>query len=809
MKYKNIYTPDFRKFFIFCLVFFWSITAWGRANFRFKAGDDIQILSDKAYRKTSTSEYEAIGNVVITHGTEMLYGEKASIAFEEGTLEVLGNVRYVGELATLYGTELFYNFKKDDLVVKNARVISDNYIVWGEELSRPKKGLIKAKNAEYTTCRDCPESWSIFGQRVDITLGEYIRIYDGYIKVNGVTVLYVPYIILPIKKKRESGLLFPNFSFPSGEGVYYRQPWFLAIDPSMDMTLTPSFYGLRGNGSEVEFRKVFGDRKWMELDTLLIRDQIYDWDGSRNGDDSIRGRAFYQLEHHYALGDNFNHHLYYTNGTDLDLLKDFDFFTEEKTLGPEWGGSSFLEYRNEFFETSLEGHFKRNLLVSSPKLFDESFVQILPQLSLSSIPLTLWHLPYVVFKTLNIGINADWTVFKQNEHSEESIIRNAQRLNSRPFLDLTLLQWGPLDFKTQVVWDVQKYYFPYEKNEKKFSKEGLIHETEVSLEVEKVFGMAYEEKLPFKKLDIEKYKNYKERQEEEKRKKIGADIIGSLPDQDDYFKRKEIILTKDSYKHSQRFLLKHFYLSDQKFEGSQKFLSQIEKTNGVFDDLDFLRTKKYVTAQLNPTTSLPQENTIEFQWNHSVIKKSVKDYKPYQDGRSLRDNFNFNELAYLNISQGIDLTVKDEKLVNRLTRLFINGGTTFDKTKTTLSFSEYYFFSDAFKGHKFQINLGQEIHYGNVSFGWEQNTVNGLDPVKNVKFSFEFSPSVIWTFSGDFKWNLLEKVNELAFYQLSYKPTNNCWRLNWGYQEDLTQKKFLFNFMVNFNDNNFTSLSNL
>ena len=166
-------------------------------------------------------------------------------------------------------------------------------------------------------------------------------------------------------------------------------------------------------------------------------------------------------------------------------------------------------------------------------------------------------------------------------------------------------------------------------------------------------------------------------------------------------------------------------------------------------------------------------------------------------------------MAYLNISQGIDLTVKDEKLVNRLTRLFVNGGTTFDKTKTTLSFSEYYIFSDAFKGHKFQINLGQKLYYGHDAFGWEQNTVNGLDPVKNVNFSFNFSPSSIWNFSGTFKWNLLEKVNELALYQLSYNPANNCWRLNWGYQEDLTQKKFLFNFMVNFNDNNFTSLSNL
>ena len=83
-----------------------------RTSFDFKTGDDVQILSDKAYRRTSKSEYNAVGNVVIVHGTEMLYGEKASLKYGEGTLNVQGNVRYVGEGITFYGTRLFYNFKK-------------------------------------------------------------------------------------------------------------------------------------------------------------------------------------------------------------------------------------------------------------------------------------------------------------------------------------------------------------------------------------------------------------------------------------------------------------------------------------------------------------------------------------------------------------------------------------------------------------------------------------------------------------------------------------------------------------------------
>ena len=66
---------------------------------------------------------------------------------------------------------------------------------------------------------------------------------------------------------------------------------------------------------------------------------------------------------------------------------------------------------------------------------------------------------------------------------------------------------------------------------------------------------------------------------------------------------------------------------------------------------------------------------------------------------------------------------------------------------TTLSFSEYYFFSEEFKGHKFNLDIEQRILSGQVSFGWEQNTVNGLDPARNLKLSFNISPVDVWTFS--------------------------------------------------------------
>ena len=823
MKCKNFYYQKCRGFLLACYFLFLvgvtlvsSRELFARTSFDFKTGDDIQILSDKAYRRTSKSEYNAVGNVVIVHGTEMLYGEKASLKYGLGTLNVEGNVRYVGEGITFYGTSLFYNFKKNNLKVKDARIIADNFVVWGEVISRPKKGFVNATNAEYSTCRDCPESWSIFGKSIKITLGQYIRIKEAYIKVNGVTVLYVPYIILPIKKKRESGLLFPSFSFPSGEGVYYRQPWFWNISQSMDMTFTPSFFGLRGNGTEVQLRKVFGHRNWLEFDTILIRDQIFNENRSANGSEEIENRAFYEWEHHFSLGENLNHHLHYTNGTDLDLLKDFDFFTEKKTFSPEWGGATFLEFRNSFFESSIEGHFYRNQLMNSPFEFDEEFIQILPQLNFSTIPINLWNISSSLFKNMNIGFEADLKVFKQNHFKETNNIRNARRLNSSPYIDMTFFRKGPFDFTSKIIWDRQDYVFPYEKEEQTFSKDGFVFESSMSFELEKIFGLAYEEKLPLNQLDVEKYRNFRKKSERKKaqRKKELSDknaggLIGEFPSSDNYYKSQDISIKKDSYKHSQMFIFNHYYLTDQNYKGSQKFLNQISSSEGAFDHVDFLKTKKYLNTQLSPSTSLPKENTLEVQWNHSVIRKSVKDYQPFRDGRSLRDNFNFREVAYLNISQGIDFTVTDERLLNRLTRLYVNGGTTFEETGTTLSFSEYYFFSESFKGHKFNLDVGQRVLSGNVSFGWEQNTVNGLEPVRNLKASFSLSPVDVWNFSGEFKWNLQEKVNELSLYQVTYKPHNNCWRLIWGYKDDQSSKKFLFNFLVNFNDNSFTSLSDL
>src|SRR5690606_13743910 len=291
-------------------------------------------------------------------------------------------------------------------------------------------------DAEYTTCKDCPESWSVFGREVTITLGEYIHIRHAYLKVKGVVVMYVPYIVFPIKKDRETGLLFPSFGFEFEEGFRFQQPWFWAINDSSDMTFTPSVFGRRGLGHQYQYRQAFHRDGWATLDTLKVLDQVYlpfKLNEERSGEKVFR--HFSEAELHWASGERVNSHFRVQGLNDLDMMRDYDFFTDERIDATEIGFSGFLEGRTSYFQMSAESDFQRNLLYNNPKGFDHRYVQILPKISLDTIPLTIFQSDVPLLKRLSIGTEADFTVFKQNHVAESQYIRNARRLNARPYVN--------------------------------------------------------------------------------------------------------------------------------------------------------------------------------------------------------------------------------------------------------------------------------------------------------------------------------------------------------------------------------------
>lgn len=821
------------------------LLAYAQNSFVFNIGDFIRVISDKGYWKRDDI-MEAVGNVVMTHKSAAIYGEKATLDKRASTAEFFGNVRYVAPDMTLYGSELFFNYKTSYLNVKNSRMVTPNYVLWGDELERISPFEYRAKNAEYSTCKDCPESWSVYGRKIRIIPGQYIFITHGLIKIRGVVAFYFPYMVFPIKKNRETGLLFPSFGYKVDEGVRFQQPWFWAISQHNDATITPSIWGKRAYGGEFEFRQAIGERKWFEISSLSAFDKIYAPDkDSLDETGHTAYRHFSDYEHHFDFGNWLNHHFYYSLASDLDTIVDYDRFTNLRTPTTSYGGGGYVDMKTSLFNMGFEGERRRNLIIDSSEASDRAYVQVMPRIFFDVTPLTLLKTDLPGLRGLFLGLGADYTVFRQRDKKEASYIRNANRFNSTPYLIWDLGNFGPIEVKEEVSFDYQNYYFPYEKEERHFYKTGAVLETEMTLKIDKVFGLAYIDNVPVDRIDLEKWEEEKERKEEQKElDKINAGLVGKIPQYENAYSN-DVQVLRNSFRHDQQFRLKHYYMIDQRLRGNETFRRQIDpndvitinkqddegnlvyKTSngvktpetlnvnnfnqGLFDIFDAPRSKADVSSYYNDSVdTLPLNNTLELGWENYIIKKSPQgNVDPFADHRFLRQNFSYSEVASFRVSQGYDfqyLPTKDEKeqglkknFLNSLTRLAILSH--FSVKNTSISSENYYLWRN--KKRKFSLGVTQGIpSFGSVGLGLTYSKFK-LDEEKNVSLNATLTAIPTITLSSTLGYDIVIDKMSYNTYQLDYAPRNDCWKIGLSFlRERLNSGKYNqeigFNFYLSF-----------
>src|SRR5690606_29938180 len=157
-------------------------------------------------------------------------------------------------------------------VVQNARILTTEYNLVASKLIRINEEEYVAEEAEFSTCKDCLESWSVYGKVINLKTNSFVKIKHGLAKIKGVNVLYFPYIVLPIATKRKTGLLFPKISSRIGEGLAFEQPIFVAVDESKDMTISPTFWAQRGYGGDYEYRQRWNELSWIQFNGRALND---------------------------------------------------------------------------------------------------------------------------------------------------------------------------------------------------------------------------------------------------------------------------------------------------------------------------------------------------------------------------------------------------------------------------------------------------------------------------------------------------------------------------------------------------------
>lgn len=822
-KFKNIFSTNSLIFFLIFLSFHTN----AKSGLQFQFGDRVSIFAEKKFVKNNGKYFEAVGNVVVISGKDTLYGESASFDMEKGIVEIEGNVRFINKDLTIYGASIHFNATAGTMKMKNARVITSDFTIVAKTLKKNSDTNYFATEAEFTTCKDCVESWTIFGKEIDLTIGAYVTIKHGMVKIKGVNALYIPYIALPVKSQRETGLLFPRFVSILPEGIGFQQPFFWAMSDDKDMTITPSFWASRGFGTDYEYRQAFGEKKWVELNSRMINDGIFHPDRTKDElegqttSDTTYMRHFTELESHMQWSNNITQHFRFTGMKDLEFITDQNQYMETKLDGTETGLATFIEGRSYYFNLGTEVNYKRNVLYDNVENFDDSYVQILPKMYMNTVPFTIYQSSIPGLQNITLGMDTDYTVFKQMESSEldsnevdsGNILRNAKRLNAQPYLKWSLFTLGPFNMKTKYRYDYQEYKF-FDDIQDDFQKDSGVVTTEFSFLMDRVFGLAYEENIPMKLVDkksLEEKQFIKSGRAPVIQKKKKSNLVGGIPEFEKSLTEENFLYIRNSYRHSQEFKLLHHKIVDSQTNGNELFETQIQSNIGQFDYIDAIREQEFSIGSNENRKQIPLKNTMEFQWNNSIIKKIPRQLNYFNDNRYLRDNFTYQRVGHFNFSQGYvmeeyDLPEEEEfefEEIDRLTRLFIDTG--YRTSTWNFRLKEYYFHKNS--NQILNTSIEKKFNYISVFTRYSLNTVQEND-LKVLGFGFQFRPIDVLGFSTFKEQDITSEKNIRSTYQVDYMPNNNCWILNLNYSQFVSDSRFSFNFVFNFGNESFVQYRN-
>jgi LPS-assembly protein len=358
--------------------------------------DGLLIQAESGEHDLKKHSLELTGNVQIIFKNQHLTADKAIIYRDRKEFEAEGHVVFVTPKASLGGNKIVMNYETNVGTVYSGFIQSGQVIFEGAVIEKTGEDQYYTIQSQYTTCTTCPAAWSFSGQTIEAQIGGYALIKNSVMRIATVPVLWLPYLIVPLKSERQTGLLTPSFEHSTRGGVSISQPFFWAISPNKDATITMQTYANRGLKALTNFRYLLNNGSSGELDAGFIRDSYFGQtiDSSTDsrytkflGETSRVNRWFTRYRHYWLLPNDWIQRMDINNASDLQYPNDFPFETHD--LG-EPAGAPALETRVSLTKNSYDRHFSIdnsyyiNMLKGHPKADNRDSIQRLPEISLIS-----------------------------------------------------------------------------------------------------------------------------------------------------------------------------------------------------------------------------------------------------------------------------------------------------------------------------------------------------------------------------------------------------------------------------------------
>jgi LPS-assembly protein len=260
-------------------------------------GSQMLLEADTLVYDNDANTVTAVGGVQIDYGGNRLVAQRVTYDRNTARLIASGNVEIVDSSGTrIFSDEIDITDDFGDGFVNALRVETVDKTYFAAESAERKGGrLTTFNNGVYTACEPCEEKpdqapiWRIKARKI-IWDGKAktIRFENSRFEFFGFPLAFLPsFEIADPTVKRKSGFLFPGIKYKSELGVGVSIPYYLALSPTYDLTLTGTGYTKQGFLGEAEWRQRFNNGEY-SLKIAGIHqndpDAFIDENGRRNVD---------------------------------------------------------------------------------------------------------------------------------------------------------------------------------------------------------------------------------------------------------------------------------------------------------------------------------------------------------------------------------------------------------------------------------------------------------------------------------------------------------------------------------------------
>lgn len=352
------------------------------------SGSGVVVTSESMFRDSERQIIELKGNVQIVYDQQFMSCDHAIINLANQTILAEGNLVISSAQAYVEGDSANLSYRDNTGTIINGFVKSGPVIFEGAVVKKTGPQSYDAEKASFTACTTCPTAWTFSGSRIQAEIGGYAYIKHAWLKIADFKTIWLPYLIVPLKSERQTGLLVPTIEFAGSGGPALGMNFFWAISRSQDATFSGKYYTKRGLKGLVNYRYVLSPTSDGELNFGLIRDNVFGdqrYSDPQFGDQSFKGhenRHFINYQHGYELPDGFNQKMKINYVSDLQYVRDFPI--EIVGRGDPALESRFTLSRNtERTHASLDSSYYINQLQSNPIASNRDTVQRWPELRYS------------------------------------------------------------------------------------------------------------------------------------------------------------------------------------------------------------------------------------------------------------------------------------------------------------------------------------------------------------------------------------------------------------------------------------------